>query len=290
MKTHRNRKLKELFAAGLVILMGCCALPIVASADGYVNAKAVGNQTLSEKGPDTKGIGITEKLGDSIDLNLHFSDETGKTVRLGEFFEKKKPVIVSMAYYQCPMLCGIVLNGLVDGMKGMSWVAGKEFTLVNVSFDPREKPTLAATKKKNLIEALGKPEASSGWHFLTGEESQIKTLASQLGFGYRWDETEKQFAHGAGIFVLTPEGKLSRVLYGIQYRPSDLRLSLLEASNGKVGTIIDRIVLFCYSYNPKMRQYSVTLTRIVQLGAVVTMLILGGFIAASLKRDRRSSS
>ncbi|MBC7385332.1 MAG: SCO family protein [Cryobacterium sp.] len=290
MKTHRNRKLKELFAAGLVILMGCCALPIVASADGYVNAKAVGNQTLSEKGPDTKGIGITEKLGDSIDLNLHFSDETGKTVRLGEFFEKKKPVIVSMAYYQCPMLCGIVLNGLVDGMKGMSWVAGKEFTLVNVSFDPREKPTLAATKKKNLIEALGKPEASSGWHFLTGEESQIKTLASQLGFGYRWDENEKQFAHGAGIFVLTPEGKLSRVLYGIQYRPSDLRLSLLEASNGKVGTIIDRIVLFCYSYNPKMRQYSVTLTRIVQLGAVVTMLILGGFIAASLKRDRRSSS
>jgi protein SCO1/2 len=157
-----------------------------------------------------------------------------------------------------------------------------------VSFDPKEKFELAAAKKKNLVEALGKPEAAAGWHFLTGEENQIKALADQLGFGYRWDEKEKQYAHGAGIFVLTPEGKLSRVLYGIQYRPSDLRLSLLEASNGKIGTIVDRILLFCFSYNPHLRQYSVTATRVLQLGAIVTMLLLGGFIAFSLRRENKA--
>jgi protein SCO1/2 len=257
----------------------------IANADAPLSAKAVGNQKMAEKAPDFTGIGITENMGAQIDLNLAFTDETGKAVQLRNYFSEKKPVIISMAYYECPMLCGVVLNAMVDGVKEMTWVPGREFTMVNVSIDPREKSDLASEKKKNLVAALGKPEAAAGWHFLTGEESQIKSLATQLGFGYRWDENEKQYAHGAGIFVLTPEGKLSRVLYGVQYRPSDLRLSLLEASSGKIGTIIDRIILFCYAYNPHLRQYSMVLTRVVQLGAIVTMLLLGVFIGLARARE-----
>lgn len=258
------------------------------ASDLSVKAQAI--QKMAEKGPDLTGVGITEKLGEQVDLGLQFTNEEGKVVRLGDFFTSKKPVVISLAYYECPMLCGVVLNGLVDGLKGMTWTPGNEFTVLNLSFDPKEKFDLAAAKKKNMIEALGKPNAAAGWHFLTGEENQIKTLATQLGFGYRWDENEKQYAHGAGIFVLTPEGKLSRVLYGIQYRPSDLRLSLLEASNGKIGTIIDRIVLFCFSYNPKLRQYSLVLYRVVQIGFIVTVLMLGAFIAFTRMRELRGSS
>lgn len=272
-------------------IMGSLIVCSAFAEDGrQLSVKAAANQRMAEKGPDLTGAGITEKLGESVDLNLSFLNEEGKAVRLGDFFAAKKPVIISLAYYECPMLCGVVLNSIVDGLKGLDWTPGKEFTLVNVSFDPREKFTLAAEKKKNLVEALGRPEAAAGWHFLTGEENQIKSLATQLGFGYRWDENEKQYAHGAGIFVLTPEGKLSRVLYGIQYKPSDLRLSLLEASNGKIGTIIDRIILFCFSYNTKMRTYSVALYRLVQVGSVVTVLMLGAFIAFSRMREIRGSS
>lgn len=243
---------------------------------------------MADKGPDLTGVGITEKLGSQIDMSLTFIDELGKTVRIGDFFQAKRPVIISLAYYECPMLCGVVLNALVDGMKELAWTPGKEFTLINLSFDPREKFELAAAKKKNLVEALGKPEAAAGWHLLTGDANHIKALADELGFGYRWDEKEKQYAHGAGIFVLTPDGKLSRVLYGIQYRPSDLRLSLLEASNGKIGTIVDRILLFCFSYNPHLRQYSLMVTRVLRIGAVLTILLLVGFIALSRMREMKS--
>lgn len=273
----------RLFSAFFVALASYA--PTVSASDPSLSAKAQGNQNMAEKGPDMTGIGITEKLGESVDLNLQFTNELGQTVRLGDYFTEKKPVIISLAYYECPMLCGIVLNGVVDGLKGMDWTPGKEFTVINVSIDPKEKFDLAAAKKKNLLEALGKPEAAAGWHFLTGDENPIKTLATQLGFGYRWDEKEKQYAHGAGIFVLTPEGKLSRILYGIQYRPSDLRLSLLEASSGKIGTIIDRLILFCYAYNPVTRQYSMMLTRVMQIGAIVTTLLLGAFIAIARKRE-----
>jgi protein SCO1/2 len=278
--------MKPLFGAFLISILTLSFNGLSAFANPA--DKAAGAEALAEKGPDLTGVGITEKLGTQIDLNHTFIDETGKTVRIGDFFASKRPVILSFAYYQCPMLCGVVLNALVDGIRELSWTPGKEFTLINLSFDPKEKFDLAAAKKKNLIEALGKPGAGAGWHFLTGEENQIKSLAGELGFGYRWDEKEKQYAHGAGIFVLTPDGKLSRVIYGIQYRPSDLRLSLLEASNGKIGTIVDRILLFCFSYNPHLRQYSLSVTRVLRVGAVLTMLLLGGFIALSRMREMKS--
>lgn len=237
-----------------------------------------------------KGLAITEKLGESIDLNLEFTNEQGQVVKLSQYFQSKKPVLISLAYYNCPNLCGIVLNAVLEGLKGMQWQPGKEFQVINVSIDPTEKSQLALKKKENLIRALGKPEAAAGWHFLVGAENQIKTLASQIGFGYRWDDKEKQYLHGAGIFVLTPEGKISRILYGIQYRPSDLKLSLLEAANGKIGTILDRIVLFCYSYNPQMRQYSIVLTRVMQIAAVVTTVLFLGFLGLFWWGQRKKSA
>lgn len=237
------------------------------------------NLPASELPKELEGVGITEKLGDQVSIqDLVFTNEEGKEVPLASFFQAKKPVILTLAYYNCPALCGLVLNGLNDGMKGMDWTPGNQFQVINVSIDPKETPELAKAKKENYVRALGKPEAAAGWHFLTGSENQIKTLASQVGFGYRYDENKKDYAHGAGIFVLTPEGKVSRVLYGIQYRPTDLKLSLLEASNGKVGTILDRIVLFCYSYDPQLRQYSMVFTRVMQAGSVLMTLVVGLYL------------
>jgi len=247
------------------------------------------NPPASEKPKELDGVGITEKLGESVSIqDLVFKNEDGQEVPFSTYFQTKKPVILTLAYYSCPALCGIVLNALTDGMKGMDWTAGNQFQVVNVSIDPRETPELAKEKKENYVRALGKPEAAAGWHFLTGQENQIKTLASQVGFGYRYDENKKEFAHGAGIFVLTPEGKVSRVLYGIQYRPTDLKLALLEASSGKIGTIIDRIVLFCYSYDPQLRKYSMVFTRVLQAGALLTTLVLGLYLFLFWRKQRRT--
>lgn len=234
-----------------------------------------GGVPVSEKPTILEGVGITEKLGAQISINeLQFTNEQGKPVFLSSYFQSKKPVLLSLAYYNCPTLCGVVLNGILDGLKGMEWIPGNQFQVVNVSIDPTEKADLAAEKKKNFLDALGKAEKNPDWHFLVGTENQIKTLASQIGFGYRFDNKEQQYVHGAGIFVLTPEGKLSRILYGIQYKPSDLKLSLLEASNGKVGTIIDRLLLFCYRYDPLLKQYSVAIMRVLQGLAVLTVLVM----------------
>jgi len=236
-----------------------------------------------------EGIQIKEKLGQSIAIqDFKFTDETGAVVPLSTYFHQGKPVILSFSYYECPSLCGVVLNGLTDGMKGMNWVAGNQFQAINVSIDPKEKSDLAATKKKAFVEALGKPEAASGWHFLVGEEDQIRGLAEQAGYGYRYDEASKEYLHSAGVFILTPEGKISRILYGIQYRPNDMKLSLVEASSGKVGTILDRIILFCYSYDPVLHKYSVVFQRVMQLAAFLTILIVGIYMLLFWKKQRLS--
>lgn len=254
-------------------------------------ASAFGAEKDDVKPKELEGVGIVEKLGAQADIhNLTFTDEHGQKVKLDTFFQAKRPVLLSFAYYECPMLCGVILNAMLDGMKGMAWVPGKQFEVVNVSINPKETSDLAAQKKDGFVKAFGKPEVAAGWHFLTGEENQIKTLASQMGFGYRYDENQKEYVHGAGIFVLTPEGKLSRVLYGIQYRPTDLKLSLLEASNGKVGTILDRIVLFCFSYDPQLRKYSIVLMRVMQAGFLAMILLIGGYLFVFWRNDRRGNT
>ena len=200
---------------------------------------------IGQKPSALNEVGITEKLGDTVSINdLKFQNEAGEVVPLASFFQSGKPVVLSLSYYNCPGLCGVVLNALLDSMKGLDWVLGNQYEAVNVSIDHKEGSALALEKKDSYLKALGKPGSEKGWHFLTGTEENIKKLTQEVGFGFKWVPEENQYAHGAAVYVLTPEGKISRILYGIQYKSSDLKLSLLEASNGKIGTILDRLILF----------------------------------------------
>ncbi len=237
--------------------------------------------------PELQGVGITEHLGDKVSIqDLSFRDEAGKTVALSQYFGGGKPILLSLVYYECPNLCNLLLNGLVAGLRSLPWNPGEQFELISVSIDPKEGPDLAAKKKAAYLNSYGRPQGAMGWHFLTGEEKQIQKLASQVGFGYRYDEQEKQFAHSAALYVLTPEGKISRYLYGIQFFEKDLRLALLEASNGKIGSIVDRFLLFCYRYDPHTRKYSVYLSNIMRAGAAGTVLVFGSYLLLFWRRQR----
>jgi protein SCO1/2 len=226
---------------------------------------------------ELQDVGFDEKLGGSVTLSeLTFKNEAGQSVQLSDYFKSGKPVLLNLLYFECPNLCNFLLNGMVDTLKTMDWTPGRQFEIVSVSVDPREGPELAAKKKASYLKSYSRPEAAEGWHFLTSpDESQAKRLADQVGFKYKWDEKEKQYAHGAAIFILTPQGKISRYLYGVQFKEKDLRLALVEASDGKIGTIVDRILLFCYRYNPVTRTYSIVATRLMQAGGAVTVLVLG---------------
>lgn len=243
---------------------------------------------------ELKDVQITEHAGAPVSIgDLKFRDESGQTVALKQYFHDGKPVLLTLVYYQCPNLCNLMLNGLVDGMKGLDWVPGKQFEMVTVSINPRETPELAAAKKKAYLEQYGHPEAAAGWHFLTSPsgatdaKGPARDLASQVGFGYRWDPTQQQYAHSESVFLLTPDGRISRYLYGITFRPQDLRLGLLEASSGKIGSVVDRILLFCYRYDPQTRRYSLVLTRVMQAGCGGTVAIFGGYMALFWGRQRR---
>lgn len=233
-------------------------------------------------------VGILDKNGSQVAIReLTFRDETGSEVRLEKYFQSKRPVILTLVYYECPNLCNFLLNGLVDSMKPLEWTPGKRFDIVSVSINPKETPALATSKKASYLKSYGRPEAAEGWHFLTGSEDQIRRLADQVGFQYKYDEKEKQYAHAAGLFVLTPEGRLSRTLYGIAWQVKDLRLALLEASNGKIGTVIDRILLFCYRYNPDTRKYSMALMRVMQAGGAITVLMMVSMFMIFWRKQRR---
>lgn len=229
---------------------------------------------------DPKEISITEHLGETVSIkDLSFKNEAGETVVLGSYFGTRKPVILNLVYYECPSLCGLVLQGILKGLKDLEWTPGSQFEIVSVSIDPKEGPELAASKKASFLEEYGRPAASPGWHFLTGKEDQIRKLANQVGFGYRLDPKTEEYAHSAALFILTPQGKISRYLYGVDYTSKDLRLALTEASGGKIGTVIDRLLMFCYRYDPVTRRYSLVLTRVMQIACLLTFLVVGGYVA-----------
>jgi protein SCO1/2 len=186
-------------------------------------------------------------------------------------------------------LCGFLADGLLKSLKTLDWTAGEQFEIVTVSIHPKEDPALATQKKINFLNHYNRPQAASGWHFLTGQEDQIKKLANELGFGYRYDTAEKQYAHSAALFILTPQGKISRYLYGIEFSNKDLRFALLEASNGKIGTVVDRLLLFCFRYDPQTRKYSVYLTRLMKAGCGATVLIFGGYLMIYWRRQRKGA-
>lgn len=235
-------------------------------------------------------IGFDQRLGEPVPLDLAFTDEDGRAVKLADYFGKK-PVVLSLVYYECPMLCTISLNGLAGALEVLSFVPGQEFEVVTVSFDPRETAALAAAKKKAYMARYRRPEAHAGWHFLTGPKESIEPLTRAVGFRYVWDEATKQFAHPAGLLVLTPEGKISHYLFGVEYAPKDLRLALVDAAGGKIGNPVDQLLLYCYQYDPQTGRYSASILNLVRLGGVLTILGLGAFIlTASRKRKPREAA
>lgn len=253
---------------------------------------------ISGKIPDElKEIAIVEEghIGKKVSISdLAFKDEDGNDIRLSKYFESGKPVLFTPVYYGCPMLCGMLLKGVLESIqeleasnKNSGWFVGGNFEIVTFSIDPKETPELARQKKASFIGALGRPEAAQGWHFLTGTEDQIRKLTSEIGFGYRWDPKEKQYAHSAAVIALTPNGEISRYLHGIKFQNKDLKLALLEASKGKIGTIVEQILLFCYRYDPQTRKYSVYLTKLMQVGCGATVLIFGGYLGLFWRRQRR---
>lgn len=230
-------------------------------------------------------VGIDQKLNSQVPLDLEFRNENGDKVRLKDYFGKK-PVILSLVYYECPMLCTYVLNGLVKSLKPISFDPGKEFEIVTISFNPEDTATLASQKKAVYLAEYGRPDASRGWHFLTGNSESIRQLTKAVGFKYKYDPKDKQFAHASGIMVATPEGKLARYFYGVEYSSRDIRLALVEASQNKIGTPTDQLLLFCFHYDPTVGKYSANATNFVRLGGILTVLALGIFIAVSLKKEK----
>jgi protein SCO1/2 len=231
-----------------------------------------------------EGVGITEHLGARVPLGLEFTAEDGTPVQLSRYFDGKRPVILTLNYYRCPMLCGLLLNGLVDGLKGLSWTPGNQFEVVTLSFDPLETHTLAMLKKESFISEFGRPAAAAGWHFLTGSQANIKALTDAVGFSYRYDEERQQYAHPAGIFLLTPDGRIARVLYGVEFPSRTLKLALTEAGEGKVGSAGDQILLYCFHYDSNAGHYVVAAGNLMRLGGVATVLVVGVWLGVAWRR------
>jgi len=229
-------------------------------------------------------VSFEQRLNEQLPLDLPFKDESGRTVKLGEYFGRK-PVVLTFVYYECPMLCTEVLNGLESSLRVLNESIGKEFDVVTVSFDPRETPVLAAGKKKAYLERYKRPEAEQGWHFLTGDQASIDALTKAAGFNFSWDEASHQFAHASGIVVTTPTGKVSRYFFGLDYAPRDVKFALIESSNEKIGTLADRLLLYCYHYDPTAGNYGFVAMRAIRIGGAVTIMALVGFVFVSLRRE-----
>jgi protein SCO1/2 len=233
-----------------------------------------------------QAVSIDQKLGQQLPLDIVFKDENGHEVKLAQFFGKR-PVVLSLVYYDCPMLCTLVLNGMTSAFRVLSFVPGEQYEVVTVSFDPRETPALAAAKKKIYVDYLADEKragAIQGWHFLTGDEANIHRLTEAVGFRYHWDEATNQFAHASGIMVLTPEGKLAQYYYGIEYSPKDLRLGLVEASANKIGTPVDQLLLYCYHYDPATGKYGAVVMNMIRLGGIVTVVGIAGLLLLLRRR------
>ena len=230
-------------------------------------------------------IGFDQNIDQRVPLDTAFRDEAGAAVRLGDYFGQR-PVVLVFAYYDCPMLCTLVLNGLSSALGVTNLEPGKDFEIVTVSFNPRDTPATAAAKKAAYLERYQRAGAAAGWHFLTGERPEIDRLAGAAGFRYAWDEPTKQYAHPSGVIVLTPEGRLSKYLFGIEYGPRDLRFAIVEASNGKVGTAVDALLLYCYHYDPMTGRYGLAIMRAIRIAGGATVLAHGAFIVVMIRKDK----
>lgn len=249
----------------------------------------VRQQPSEVRPPELRDVGIDQHLNQQVPLDLAFRNEAGETVTLRSLM-RGKPVILSLAYYQCPMLCTLVLNGLTSAMRALPFTAGNEFDVITVSFDPKDTPELAAKKKATYLEEYRRDGAAAGWHFLTGDEASIKQLTDAVGFRYKYLPEKNQFAHAAGVFVLTPQGVLSRYFYGVEFAPRDLKFGLMDAADGRIGSPVDQLMLFCFQYDPSTGRYTSAVMTAIRIGGVLTLLALGAFMFRAWRRDRRGGT
>jgi protein SCO1 len=257
-------------------------LPMFADAQGMTHDMLAPGSATKLKGPDLSNVGIDQKLNAQVPLNLTFVDETGKVVTLQDYF-RGEPVVLNLVYYRCSTLCPEVLNGISSSLKEVKFGIGKDYQVVTVSFDPRDTPSDSAARKAELMKELGAPGADKGWHFLTGTDANIHALANSVGFKYRWDPESNQYLHATGIMVLTPKGRVSKYFYGIDFKPSDLRFGLIQASNNHIGNLVDAVLLFCCKYNPRSGKYDWLASRLLSIGGGITVLALGSFLIFMIK-------
>jgi protein SCO1/2 len=281
--TKPAKKTNRLLAAALAVVTAIVCLAGSASAAPRVPIGGSG----ADPGipPELAGIEIIDHAGRDVPRDVALTDQDGHQVRLGDYFDGQRPVVLALAYYECPMLCSLVLKGVLDEMKQLRWSAGEEYRVVVVSFDPRDTPAKAAAKRLNHVDAYHREVKGRGFDFLVGDQASVKTIADAVGFQYRWDEREKQFAHAAGAFVLTPSGRISRTLYGMSF--PDMRLALLEASEGKTGTVSEKVLLFCFHYDPVSRGYVLATLRLMKAGGALTVLVLALFLLRFWRAERR---
>ena len=268
------------------ILLG--TLSLCSAALGQGMTKGIMSPPANVRPPGLKNVGIEQHLNEQIPPELSFHDENGKAVRLGDYFGRK-PMILNLVYYQCPMLCGEVLSGLESALRVLKFDVGNQFDVLTVSFDPRESPAMATAKKAEFLKRYGRPGATQGWHFLTGPQQSIDALTKAAGFQYEYDPKSGQFAHTTAIMVLTPEGRIAQYYYGVEYAPKDLRLGLIQASQNKIGNIVDQVLLYCYHYDPATGKYGAVVMRILRLAGAATILTLGLFMVVMFRRGSASS-
>ncbi len=259
---------------------------LLAALIGLFAGPVVKAQVIQDSVPELMEIDIIEHLGDSLPLNLSFVDDNGSEVTLSDYFKGDKPVILTLGYYECPMLCNLVFNGVSEGIKELGWVPGEKYQVISVSIDPLETADLAANKKANYIKFLEMPGASDGWHFLVTESENARTLADVIGFKYYYVEDRDEYAHAAAAYLISPDGVISRYLYGIQYTAINLKLGLLEASEGKIGSTMDKILLYCYRYDPDAKGYVLFAQNAMKVGGVVTVVLIALLVGSLFIRER----
>lgn len=254
----------------------------------FVLAAPAAGQRSGQELAIYEGVGMDEQLGERLPFDLPFVDETGKPVTLGDYFQGKRPVVLNLVYHNCPMLCNLMLDGFTRSLQEVAWAPGTNYEVVTVSFAPDEGPELAARQKARYVELLGKPNGAAGWHFLTGDEASIQALAAAVGFQFRWVEEKNEYVHPAVTTFITPKGEIARYLYGLTVDPRDLRTALVEAGEGKVGGVMDQVVLYCFQYDPTEGSYVPHAMNLMKLGGVLTMLILGLTLAIFWRREGRA--
>jgi protein SCO1 len=273
----------------IALLMAAAVTPSAARAQGMGMPAPPEMNPVSKKPAILDKVGIDQKIGQQLPLEATFRDESGRSVQLGEYFGAR-PVVMALAYYECPMLCTQVIKGMTGALKTLSFDAGKDFDVVVISINPHERPALAAEQKANYLKQYARPQTAAGWHFLTGDEPSIKSVADAIGFRYAYDDQIGQYAHGAAIYVATANGVVARYFLGVEFPPTHLRYALVEASNNRLGTIADQVLLFCYHYDPATGKYGVAILRAVRVGGVLTVAAFLAFLFVSLRRERDQSA